>query len=126
MLLGSAKAQVKDSAFINFNSTTLYIGNAGTEFKNDTIPVFLLVCDTLHYSNYTPQLNPNNYFDKAGTPTWVSAFAIRKITIEKAGNHFEGDIFWFNEKDVYHYSTIGYLDSHYKPLSKYIIVIKSF
>jgi hypothetical protein len=67
-------------------------------------------------------LNSENYFDKAGAISWVTAFAVRKITIEKAGSHQSGDMMWFNNSDKYYYNTEKYLDANMKPLSKYITV----
>lgn len=94
---------------------------APNEFKHDTISVVMLLTDTIHYTNYTPNL-AENYFNKSGVITWVTGFAVRKITIEKSGSHQSGDMMWFNETDKYYYSTEKYLDSNMKLLSKYTIV----
>jgi hypothetical protein len=114
----------KDSMFLSTGTISLATAYYGTqnEYKYDTISVVLLVSDTLHYSNYTPTLNDANYFDKAGAISWVTAFAVREITIEKKGSHQSGDMMWFNELDKYYYATERYLDGNMKPLSKYIKV----
>jgi len=96
--------------------------DVGYEYSQDTVPVFMLVIDTLHYSNYTPQLNDKNYFDKAGATTWVKGNAVRRVTIEKAGSHRSGDMLWFTQKDETTFQTLQYLDSDYKPLAKGIMV----
>lgn len=94
------------------------------QYSQDTVPIFMLVMDTLHYSNHTPQLNEGNYFDKAGTATWVRGKAVRKITVTKAGEHMASDGFsvWYQQEDEISYNTIEYLDWNKKPLSKYIVV----
>lgn len=112
----------KDSMFLSGITIATVSYGQPNEYKYDTIPMMALVCDTLHYSNYTPQLNSENYFDKAGNITWVKIFAVRKITIEKAGSHQSGDYMWFNQSDKYYYSTERYLDGNYKPLSKHTMV----
>lgn len=109
----------KDSMFLSTGAIFFSIGQPN-ENRHDTIAVILLVSDTLHYSNYTPALNSDNYFDKAGAISWVTAFAIRKITIEKKGSHQSGDMMWFNDRDKYYYDTEKYLDGNMKPLSKHI------
>jgi len=87
---------------------------------SDTVPVMLLVCDTLKYTNYTPGLTNN--FDKSGTIIWVIANAVRTITIEKKGSHQQGDMMWYNDSDKYYYDTEKYLDAFMRPLSKHVVI----
>src|SRR5690348_7801923 len=44
----------------------------------DTVKVVMLVSDTLHYSNFTPQLNKENYFDKSGSVAYVTGYSVRE------------------------------------------------
>ena len=119
--------QADTSFYIGDSSMSLgiHIGyEGGYDYSQDTVPVFMLVMDTLHYSNYTPQLNDGNYFDKAGAATWVKGHVVRQITITKAGQHRSSDGFgmWYQQQDETSYQTIQYLDGNNKPLSKYIVV----
>lgn len=116
------KSLHKDSSLLYGSAFSLYAYEQPNEYKYDTISVVLIVSDTIHYSNYTPTLSRNNYFDKAGPISWVNAFSVRKITIEKMGSHQKGDMIWFNESDKYYYDTENYLDANMKPFSKYIKV----
>lgn len=112
----------KDSIFLstgNFSIGTISYGMPN-EYKYDTIAVVLLVSDTLKYTNYTPHLT--NDYDKSGTINWVTAYAVRKITIEKKGSHQSGDMMWFNDSDKYYYNTEKYLDGFMHQLSKHVIV----
>lgn len=115
-------SSINDSMFLSGATLSFATYGQPNEYKYDTISVVLLVSDTLHYSNYTPTLNSDNYFDKAGAISWVTAFSVRKITIEKRGSHQRGDMMWFNQSDKYYYDTERYLDGNMKPLSKYIKV----
>lgn len=112
----------KDSMFLSAESFSIGSISYGTpnEYKYDTIAVVLLVSDTLQYTNYTPHLT--NYYDKSGTINWVTAYAVRKITIEKKGSHQSGDMMWFNDSDKYYYNTEKYLDGFMQQLSKHVIV----
>lgn len=118
-----ATTSSKDSMLLSVGNFSIGTVSYGTpnEYRYDTISVVLMVSDTLH-SNYTPTLNDANYFDKSGAISWVTAFAVRKITIEKKGSHQSGDMMWFNQSDKYYYDTERYLDGNMKPLSKYIKV----
>lgn len=62
----------------------------------------MLICDTLHYTNYNEDFH-DNYFDKIGVTFWVSGY----LLVER---YYSGYVF------------IRYLDSNKKPLSKYISV----
>jgi hypothetical protein len=112
----------KDSMFLSGLTLSSVTYGQPNEYRYDTIPLLMLLCDTLHHSNYTPSLNSANYFDKSGQVSWATGFSIRKITIEKAGLHQSGDMMWFNQSDKNYYETEKYLDSNYKPLSKYTMV----
>lgn len=118
---GQATTSSKDSLFSSSGFISVTSGQPN-EYKYDTISVIMLVSDTLHYSNHTPTLNDGNYFDKAGLVSWVTAFAVRKITIEKKGSHQRDGMMWFNNTDKYYYSNEKYLDGFMLPLSKYIVV----
>lgn len=85
----------------------------------DTVPVIMLVFDTLHYSNYTPQLNDLNYFDKAGALTWVTGYEVQEIE-----NGINGYMWYKTDLNsgLYPISRVKYLDSDQKRLSKYIVV----
>jgi len=80
----------------------LFISNPPPTY--DTSKVIMLVCDTLHYSNYVEALNKRNYFDKSGVVTWVTGYQISKHEYWK---------FPLN---------IGYLDSNRKPLPKTTVI----
>ena len=47
--------------------------------KKDTAHALMLIADTLHYTNYSPQLNKGNYFDKSGTVSWVTGYSVREL-----------------------------------------------
>jgi hypothetical protein len=86
----------------------------------DTVPVMLLVADTMHYTNYTPQLNKGNYFDKSGDVSWVKAYSVREKHNEAEGlldPYMCGNCVY---KDYWQH--LYYLDANKKPLSKSIIV----
>lgn len=110
----------KDSMFLSGLTIGTISYGQSNEYKYDTVAVVLLVSDTLQYTNYTPHLT--NDYDKSGTINWVTAYAVRKITIEKKGSHQSGDMMWFNDSDKYYYSTERYLDGFMHQLSKHVIV----
>lgn len=84
----------------------------------DTVRVLMLVCDTLHYNNYTPTLNKGNYFDKSGGITWVIGFQVRETFCCVNGNTSQYSVY----QAVPYYQYHDYLDSNRKPLQKTIIV----
>jgi hypothetical protein len=101
----------------------------------DTIPCIMLVCDTMHYSNYAPQLN-KQYFDKTGIIMWVTGYIKREIKTELEAVYHDPNYtlpnggrtamatYWTTEPQST-YTFLEYLDSNKKPLSKSIIVWQS-
>lgn len=81
--------------------------------KRDTIETFMVLVDTLHYSNYNNQLPTINYFDKTGAIMWAKGFIARELTGDRWNEHF-------------YMAPTTYLDSNKKPLSKSTIVILIF
>lgn len=114
-------ASNRDSMFLPMG-TFSFVTGVPDEYKYDTISAILLVSDTLHYSNYTPAFSNANYFDRAGLVNWVTAFAVRKITIEKKGYHYRNGSMWHNATDEYYYNTEKYLDGLMRPLSSSVKV----
>jgi hypothetical protein len=80
----------------------------------DTLEAIALVTDTLHYTNYTPQLGELNYFDKAGNLTWVKV----NVIAEKRVWHS-----YLSDKKYNYYNNVKQiLDGFFRPLDRNIIV----
>lgn len=83
--------------------------------RKDTIPVIMLTCDTLHYTNYTPSISIKNYFDKAGTILWLKGYAARTQSMICCGGAYGESYVWMT-------GNTEYLDANKQPLNKNVIV----
>ena len=92
------------------------LGLCGTAYGQvDTIQCTMLVCDTMHYTNYTPSVSQQNYFDKSGAAFWVIGYEVREKETDYMMQGSDGEPY-------IRYKHLVYLDADKKPLSKNIIV----
>ena len=89
--------------------------------KKDTVKVVMLVSDTLHYSNFIPSLNKENYFDKAGAVAYITGYSVVELHNTSDGNIDPGSCMGCNWHDYWKDLSI-YLDDNKKLLSKSIVV----
>ena len=89
--------------------------------KKDTVKVVMLVADTLHYTNYTPNISKENYFDKSGSTVWVTGYAVYELHNTSDGVIDPGSCMGCNWHDYWKDLSI-YLDGNKKLLSKHIVV----
>lgn len=124
----SGKITGTDSIFISGGSgMTLSTFSQPNEYKYDTVKIAMFVCDTtlgrngamttVYWRNPLMRAEQEHH-----SVNWIYGYAVRKITIEKFGNHQSGDFVWFNQSDKYYYNTEKYLDDAMRPLSSDIIV----
>jgi len=107
----------------SFSLGTIQYGEPN-EYKEDTVKIIMMACDTAvnGWQNTAYYLNP---FARAEQQhhsiNWIYGYAVRKITIEKKGNHRSGMYMWYNTKDEYSYLIKQFLDDEKKPLKNTII-----
>ena len=143
LLCAVCQAQYYDTALTNQFTRTILSRVEPKKNKpdgRDTVSVVLLVSDTFHYSNYSPNLNKSNYFDKSGSITWVIAYSVRKIQYKNidvsvdpnTSTYLGGGIYqttllgWtpqYEERPFY--THLEYLDGNKTPLSKSLVVWQS-
>lgn len=96
------------------------------EYKQDTISIIMLACDTTSYNGFMTTVYYVNPLARAEQErhylNWIKGFAVREIRIEKRGANQNGDMYWINQDDKYFYNTKQYLDDEKHPLPKEIIV----
>jgi hypothetical protein len=120
---------ISDTGYITLNGGESFISKLPYKrwdalYENtqyDTIRCLMIVCDTMHYTNYTPSLNRDNYFDKSGVVVWVGGYEV----IEKP-KPFPLSTYAGNS-NIYLTTSghIAWLDADKKELQKNIIVWQS-
>lgn len=113
----------EDTAFLNESVLFVAAGSDTVETVLDTIPVLMLVCDTVDYIHFPRQSINENSFDKRGLVNWVTGFEARKLLHRPSYETLSiwGDVATGSGYITQTFPSV-YLDSNKQPLKKSIVI----